>query len=119
MFQDGHDKDLAVKIRKPLGVQLVGKYEGDMFDSLAQHLLTLEEARTKFNSGIGAGPMSEARNKVGRDYPELSMEEPEFDACLLAAVMMHCGATIKLEDRQWLKSIYRNIPELSKATVCR
>ena len=105
MFQGDHDMDAAVEIQKKIGVQLVGKNQEDAFDTLALHPDTLESARIKLNTSLSTELMNKART-IG-----LGLIEPPYDALVLIAVMMHCGAKISPEDRQYAKSIY---PEIAK-----
>ena len=88
MFQGDHDMDAAVEIQERIDVQLVGKYPGDAFDTLALHPDTLEGARIKLNTSLSTELVNKARTTG------LGLIEPGYDALVLIAVMMHCGAKI-------------------------
>ena len=104
MFQGDRDQDAAVGVQEVIGVQLVGKHPGDMFDSIADEPFVLEEARIKLDSGLSAQIMSNIRN----NGPNIDCQGLDriYGACVLGAIMMHVGAKLSLEDRQHLKSIF-------------
>lgn len=105
MFQGDHDLDSAFEIQEKIGVQVIGGGIGRM--SEVDNASTLEEARIKLDTGFGDELMKETRGKE-----EKLFFDPKYEACVLAAIMMHVGARIRLEDRRYLKSAYSEIPKL-------
>ena len=107
MFEGDPDIEAAIHIQEEIDVQLVGTYGGGIHRTLTTDPATLEGARIKLNTTSGTKLMNGARN-FG-----LGFTEPGYSALVLAAVMMHVGAELSPEDRQYLGSIYPGIPKIS------